>query len=391
MLEWLIIGGGIHGTHLSHVLTAKGKYPKDRIRVLDPFEKPMARWEECTANTGMPFLRSPVVHHIDLNPFSLQSFAQTREGRSSAQFTFPYNRPSLEFFRLHCEHIIHQHQLQDLRLVGRASGLSRQENGGIQVETSQGTLTARRVALAISLSEQPAWPHWAREVQAAGATIHHIFEPGFQRQQLSSWSHAVVIGGGISGAQTAQVLAEQSPGTVTLLARHDIKEHQFDSDPGWIGPKFMDRFDREPDKGKRRAMIQGARHRGSMPPEVARRLRIYRQQGMLHHQIADVVSARMIDSGMIELTLTNGQPPLLTDCIILATGFSPQRPGGEWLERSIDALGLKCAACGYPIVGRDLHWGSGIYVSGPLAELELGPTSRNIVGARKAGERLAQV
>jgi hypothetical protein len=32
----------------------------------------------------------------------------------------------------------------------------------------------------------------------------------------------------------------------------------------------------------------------------------------------------------------------------------------------------------------------GLFVTGPLAELELGPTARNIAGARRAGERIAR-
>jgi len=47
--------------------------------------------------------------------------------------------------------------------------------------------------------------------------------------------------------------------------------------------------------------------------------------------------------------------------------------------------------CGYPIVDRDLRWGHPrIFVSGALAELELGPSARNIAGARLAAERIVQ-
>ena len=35
-----------------------------------------------------------------------------------------------------------------------------------------------------------------------------------------------------------------------------------------------------------------------------------------------------------------------------------------------------------------LRWHPRVYVSGPLAELELGPSARNISGARRAAERL---
>jgi len=48
--------------------------------------------------------------------------------------------------------------------------------------------------------------------------------------------------------------------------------------------------------------------------------------------------------------------------------------------------------CGFPIVDKNLSWGDSgrIYVSGALAELEIGPSARNIAGARLAAERIVQ-
>jgi len=51
---------------------------------------------------------------------------------------------------------------------------------------------------------------------------------------------------------------------------------------------------------------------------------------------------------------------------------------------------LPCASCGYPIVDTALRWHPHVHVSGPLAELELGPASRNIAGARMAADRLVE-
>ncbi len=73
--------------------------------------------------------------------------------------------------------------------------------------------------------------------------------------------------------------------------------------------------------------------------------------------------------------------------IIRCTGFEATRPGGGWLDDAIREMELPCAPCGYPLVGPDLQWSDGIYVTGPLAELELGPVARNIVGARNAAGR----
>jgi hypothetical protein len=74
--------------------------------------------------------------------------------------------------------------------------------------------------------------------------------------------------------------------------------------------------------------------------------------------------------------------------VVLATGFRPERPGGRLVDRLIRDFDLPCNPCGYPIVGEDLLWGENIYVTGPLAELQVGPCARNIVGARNAGRML---
>jgi len=49
MLEWLIIGGGVQGTFISHYLTAVAGVPRERLRVLDPEPEPLARWYHCCA------------------------------------------------------------------------------------------------------------------------------------------------------------------------------------------------------------------------------------------------------------------------------------------------------------------------------------------------------
>lgn len=393
MLDWLIIGGGIHGTHISHSLIATGKAAFDRVRVLDPYEQPLARWDECTANTGMRFLRSPVVHHLAVDPYDLQKFVKTARGSALAEFAEPYQRPALQLFRAHSEALLKQFRLRALRIQGRAIGLQRCP-GGLRVETKTGSLEAKRVLLAISLSEQPEWPGWAARIREAGGGIHHIFEPGFNRAALPDWTQCVVVGGGITAAQTALALARRAPGNVTLLQRHETRLHQFDSDPGWMGPKFMNGFAHTRNFTVRRQLIAAARHRGSLPPDVAAELKTALESGQIRQRITTAIGATWAKARGIEFHLgdeNQREGRLTADCVVLATGFAPTRPGGKWLERAIHDLGLACGACGYPVVNRQLRWEAGLYVTGPLAELELGPTARNITGARHAAERLATV
>jgi len=389
MLEWLIIGGGVHGTHLSHALTTRVGVPRSSIRVLDPHDAPMQRWHTCTQNTGMAYLRSSVVHHLALHPYALKHFAETAP-TVEQPFAHPYKRPSLQLFSAHCTHVIDSHALHDLRLEGRACGLDACTGGeGYTIETDAGVLRARNVLLALGTSEHLKWPAWARELHRAGLHVEHVFAPTFDRAAWPRKGHTVVVGGGISAAQIMLSLHVAGTEQLTLLRRHSARIHQLDSDPGWIGPKYQVPFQSIEDWDTRRAVIAKSRYRGSMPPRLARRLSRLHHMGRISVWEDEVARASSTPGGGIELVGATSQKTIQADRVILATGFEAERPGGAWLSRAIASIGLSCASCGYPMVDASLQWHPGLYVTGPLAELEIGPVARNIVGARHAATRIA--
>jgi hypothetical protein len=384
MLEWLIIGGGIHGTYLSHFLTSRGGVSRERIRVLDPHATPLEMWRRRAHNCGMEFLRSLGIHNLDVDPVSLFTFVGTAEGQPYDGFV-NVTQPSLALFQAHANWVIRRHDLPSLRLVGSADGLS-VGGDGIRVETSDGLLEARRVILALGPGE-PFWPPWACRLRRWGAPIRHVLDQEFVRHALPAWSHAVVIGGGITAVETALTMAGRLPGTVTLLARHPLRRHQYDAHPRWFG-WAADSFGREGDLVRRRAIIRSERHRGSVPPEIAQILRTAIASGLLKMRTGDVTDAQYCQEGKIRMILSGEEGTLRSDCIVLATGFRSERPGGGWMDRGIAELGLPLSPCGYPVVDSALRWHPGIYVTGALAELELGPAARNIVGAQLAAERI---
>ncbi len=387
MLDWLIIGGGIHGTYLSLYLTQRKRLPVDQVRVLDPHPQPLALWQQFTANTGMSYLRSPHAHNLHFDPFSLITFTRTRAGEPLADFIAPYGRPSLELFNTHSQVLIERYQLDALRLRGRAQGLERLPEGW-RVQTDNGSLDARNVILAFSNTERPFVPEWARAAQAAGANIHHLFDPAYHRS--TPIGETLVVGGGITAAQVATALALEAPGHVTLLMRHEPRVHQFDADLGWITHQHLDNFYQDNDYARRRNLIRTARHRGSIPPDVVHELEQAVQHSLLHQRIDEVSSLRVLSEGQspkLHLSLASGSS-LQTDQIILATGFETARPGGAWLDAAINTYGLPIAADGFPIVDPHLCWSSGLFVSGSLAELEIGPVARNFIGVKLAAERI---
>lgn len=384
MLDWLIVGGGLHGTSLSLYLTRRKNIPAARIRVLDPYPEALALWNHHASNSGMEFLRSSHAHNLHFDPFSLVTFARTRAGEPLARFIEPYGRPSLELFRAHCRTLIERYRLDQLRLTGTASGLIRLENGW-RVESEQGSLEARRVVLALG-SAAPHWPAWSRSLLAAGAPLHHIFDPDFARADLPPEVHVVIVGGGLTAVQTALALALENPGRATLLMRHPPRLHPFDADTTWISD--LRDFHAEPDYARRRAIITQARHRGSMPSDAAADLNKAVEHGLLTLMQDEIVGAHHNPSSLsMNLSLASGDT-LSAGHVILATGFDTTRPGGAWLPSAINAYDFPLAPDAYPIPDKTLCWSPGLHVTGALAELEIGPVARNIIGGKLAAERI---
>ncbi len=383
-VDWLIIGGGIHGVHIAARLLGEAGVAPDQLRIVDPADHLLARWRACTGITGMTHLRSPVVHHLDVQPWSLRRFGQMSERRESVLFAAPYDRPCLSLFNAHCDQVIDTFNLDDRHIHERAVRCSVGCDGVEVVLKSGRALSARHVVLAIGASEQPRWPVWAPR---RDARVHHIFAPEFDGWPASHEA-VTVVGGGISAGQVALRLLEEGH-QVDLLSRHPLREHQFDSDSGWLGPKRMAGFRRERDVDRRRELITNARHQGSVPPDLRRALHRAIDGGGLRWKQGEVewLDARG-DDLMLRLTT---HATIRTQRVLLATGFESRRPGGEMVDDLIASASLPCASCGFPVVDTALRWHPRVHVCGPLAELELGPTARNIAGARRAGDRLVRV
>lgn len=388
-LDWLIVGGGVHGTLASHFLTRTGAVPRDRLRVLDPHDEPLAVWERCSQSVGMRFMRSPSVHHLDLAPSSMRAFAGAA-GLEPRCFAEPYHRPLLDVFDAHCAWVIERNELHALRLRGQATGLE-PEGEGYRVHTEDGPLRARRVVLALGSTHALAWPAWARALRPSHR-VEHVLEPGFSRHDVGLTDDVAIVGGAISATQLALALVEQPgrTGRVVVLARGEPKIRQFDVDPGWLGPRYLEGFGREPCLHTRRQQVRKARGGGTIPPQEWRRARLAITRRSLGWQQAEIAGAQVHPrGGRIELQLHGGDG-LRVDRVLLATGFDRQQPFPTWLDHAAEALALPRAPCGYPVVDARLQWAPGLFVTGPGAELELGPAARNVWGARAAAGRLVR-
>jgi len=193
-----------------------------------------------------------------------------------------------------------------------------------------------------------------------------------------------VIGAGISSGQLALHLIEKGFDGVLLVSNKAIQVSDFDVDPGWLGPKCLDRFHRQ-SNDQRRQQIMAARAKGSVPRDMKLALDKATALNQLMCIVDDITDAKCQDVGAL-LVGRHGR----YDCqkIVLATGFTENRPGNGFISQAIKEFDLKTAACGFPVIGPSLHWHERIFVTGPFSELQIGPAARNIAGARYSGRRI---
>ncbi|MFC7371933.1 FAD/NAD(P)-binding protein [Fictibacillus iocasae] len=384
MKKLIIVGGGIQGCTLAINLLKSGRLNTEDLLIIDQHDRPLSNWKRCTETISMPYLRSPSVHHLDLNPFSLEAFSKKQGYHKVSHFYGYYDRPSLEMFNDHCDAIIEDLRIQDCYFQGSVASIDR-EGSCWTVMTEDGlAFHSDKVVLAMGLSGQPCWSEWALEAKKSGASIHHVFDKTMPFIENLSPSIAV-IGGGISGAHLTLKLKEHYPGKVSFIFKKPLEVHTFDSDPGWQGPMYMRAFQENKDYSWRRKTIVEARHKGSITKELYYQLKKANEEGSI--QLLQDEVERFDVSGQ-QLVFKSGEQRQAST-VVLTTGFHAAPPGISWLQKTIEKEKLHCSSCGYPIVTPEtLEWGENLFVMGPLAELEIGPVSRNIAGARRATERI---
>ena len=380
MYDWIIIGGGIHGVTVATFLLSLTDVSRDKLRIIDPNDNLLSFWQQRTAAVGMKSLRSTSVHHLDIEPFSLERFANSREGRVHGKLRGKYEHPDLALFNAHCEKVIEKNSLESLHI--KDSVLSVEATDFLadkKLSLSNKTLLSRNVVLALG-SPKPFYPNWVEGLSRDGKLIFHVFELREEFTALRS-KNIAVIGGGLSSAQIALKLREVcSPKRVKMFSRHELRQSQFDSDPGWIGPKYRTGFEKTSCPQRKRNKIKEARKRGSITPEVYSALK----RSIRSEEIEFEIIKSDLEEGILEDSLKD------FDAIVLATGFEGAIPGQSIVSDISRNFNLALSPCGFPLLKESVHWGKGFYCSGALAEMRIGPVARNIPGARSAAEEIVQ-
>lgn len=390
--EYVIVGGGIHGTCLANFLLSDGGYAHEEIRIVEPREELLESFERKARQCGMQTLRSTFVQHISTDPFSLESFAEGagREAELVSTDDYP-NRPTLDLFMDHARSVVDRRNLDDCHRRSRVTDITAGDET-LRVETDETDLQANRVVLALGLGARPTQPEWAQSLPD-DAPITHVWDESFRPDATAAFDgETYVVGGGITAAQLACELSKRT--SVTLLTRHELDIALSEADPHWLN---WDHIQREihtlpPGSVARHELIRSARNDATIPPYVERRLTDARACDGLDVRRGEIACAYRTDDGLL-VRFEDGT--VATDAqVVLATGLDPVSDH-PLVERVADPLSLERGAKRFPVLDdRTLAWRrtdgtrSSVYVSGALAEPSVGPFARNVIGARRVAERL---
>lgn len=476
-IPWLIVGGGIHGVHISARLIESGvcSNPSQEMCIVDGHDSLLKNWKTRTRNTGMKYLRSSAVFHLDFLEDSLRSFVNSdnngaeysavsrtnnnksrqktkkKEKKKRSQrnnkeqyFSNDYERPRLDIFNQHCDSVTDKYKLSQIHTQGIVTNIEPMENcvkvqvlrnAGVKEESCDHAETieyhADNIVLALG-NDQPSYADWVEDHDVKNGLVRHLLDVDVDvdakhGQDGKKVNSVAIVGGGLTAAHKALEYARKfqqekkgSRNTVApsihLISRHPLKEQQFDTHQDWMmdraaskrskegggygAPKRQILFQKCDCWKDRRKIIAQERIPGTVSPAVHRGedgLKYAIENGNVEWYQAEIVGKTYVrendedEISPLKLTLSCGQT-IQVDQVLLATGFGNNVPGGSLVQDLVNNSGLSVSEfCGYPIVDENLLWDKKrIYVTGALAELELGPSARNIAGARLAAERIVQ-
>ena len=392
MLETAIVGGGIHGTYLLGRILDETDLSREEVAIIDPHDRLLESFRRKARACEMTELRSTFVHHVGMEPFGLEDFAQAR-GREDELLPTPGypRRPSLALFLDYADYVIDGNDLEAHHRQAAVEAVRPTGNGrhgrdeGLVLETTDGPIRTRHCVLAIGHGGRYRYPDWAKGVEG----ITHVWDD-FDPDRRAT--ETVVVGGGITAGQLATCLSEREG--VTLLARHSLEEATTEADPRWINWDHIEaRLHRHPPGSRaRKEVLEEARNDATIPSYLHERLRERVEDGRLEVRHGDVTSARRVD-GDVRLLLEDGGC-LRADRVVLATGFAPvfEHP---FVDRVAANLDLERGYRGMPVLDDEtLAWQrtdgdrSRVSVTGALAAGTVGALAGNIAGARRSADRI---
>ena len=381
-----IIGAGVHALTLYLHLLQKRKDIKDKVLAFDPSGIWMRQWNQQFAAQEILHLRSPAVHHPVPNPFALRKFAENRP----QELFLHYDLPGTNLFDDFCQDSISANQISDRVIKAKVIDLDPIDSHCFQLSLDDGQLVkAKRVVLATNRTVRQL-PDWVSRIETVYPIdrLLHSNQVDLRGIQLAGET-ILIVGGGLTSGHLAMGSIERGA-KVILMSRRELKAKYFDAEPGWLGPKYLKGFEAEPSWENRRQMVISARDGGSMTPSMLMQLQTANHHKKISiHQNCQIQKAEWND-GKWQVYCEDGMK-LECDRIWAATGTRFDVMAEPLLSKAIDKFPIPVVG-GFPVIDRHLRWsGRNLFLMGGLAALQVGPTARNISGARMASDRIVPV
>ncbi|KAI4226473.1 MAG: hypothetical protein L6R36_003128 [Xanthoria steineri] len=274
-----------------------------------------------------------------------------------------------------------------------------------KVTTTDGIIRfAKVVVLAIGAGGKPNMPRELTAAEKEGACHStqlpkQVFlAPRMMQKILKRAPTAVmVVGGGLTAAQTANQCIENGVGHVFMVMRSALKLKPFDIDLDWMG-KFQNvqkaTFWSADSDEERLEMLLTARNGGSIPPRYFKKLQAHVANRSLSIHIHTTVVNQTWDEQRRSWYVETDPPivdlPPEIDYIYYATGVRPDADGLPFLSPLREKFPIEVKG-GLPCLTQDLAWAKDVplFVAGRLAGLRIGPDCGNLEGARAGAERIS--
>ncbi|KAI9903718.1 hypothetical protein N3K66_000247 [Trichothecium roseum] len=348
---------------------------------------------------------------------------------------YDYYNPSRSIFRDHCEHVaqrygllgpglIHAETLADLD-YGFVRGISADDGDGdnrrlFTVTTDKTRRYARAVVLAVGPANAPRIPDIpsmkpASPGEAPPQACHSMHIKSFpdplitKRVAAGRRTNVLIVGGGLTSVQLAQVAARAGVTKVWLLLRGRLRVKHFDVGLEWMG-KYKNaeqaRFWLADSDEERLGIIREARGGGSVNPTYNKVLKGLVAEGkvcMLQNtQLCGAEFMRTEEHGSggsggeggywaVETDppapVDGGLPPM--DYVYFATGVQTDFRTLPYLQTMLAKHPIRGFG-GFPCLTEDLMWDEGVplFMTGRLSALKIGPAAPNIGGAKVSAERV---
>lgn len=319
-----------------------------------------------------------------------------------------YYTPSTHLFNDYCQDCVDRYDLNNLITQTDVLSIEYDEGGTDErpdncftIVTSTGTQLARTVVLAIGPG-MPACPHFtSNEAEGACHTAQLLKQESLPphikiKMTLKRTTNVIVVGGGLTSAQIADLCIKRGVSKVWHIMRGDFKIKHFDLGLDWVA-KYKNvnqaAFWSADSDDERYEMIISARNGGSITPAYKAVLESHQTKGNLSRHTRTQIIHKFWDSTS-KLWAIQTEPPIPDlppiDYIYYATGAKADIKAMPLLKPLLQSHPIKTVG-GLPCLTYDMQWSKEVplFVAGRFAGLQLGPGAANLEGARVGAERIA--